>query len=371
MSMRSQSKSLRSVLPRLVCFGILLATHTVSAETTYTDTEFDVANDWSVFGPYDVPESATGGAFSAQQGNGGNPHMEVTHTRAAVSSGEVFTWGMLINNTFVWDPAENADGPLGKIDMTMFVDGGGAWSLAVKQGEFVWYAIQRRAVLNLPDPVTIEIENMVELDFVPVPGSEFVVDNQPMHPDFSANAPPITFGVGIGRSCPATSNCTTNPQVVSLIDDLQITATSPVPLNAGHNGNWWNGPSRNGEGVQVEIADAGDGSLIFVATIYSYNDMGEQIFLIAVGPVDGNTAEVQVFITDGGVWGNDFDPNNVNESEWGTGAFISCDCGNLVMHLRPNTEFTGQGFSIVRNYKLVRLTTSLLPCPFEPEDPPN
>ena len=365
--MSAHPLSLRNTFRLLACFSLLIATEIAAVENTYTDTEFDVDSDWSVFGPYDTPENATGSAFSAQQGNGGNPHMEVMHTRAAVSSGEVFTWGMLINNTFVWDPAEGADGALGKIDMTLFVDGGGAWSLAVKQGEFVWYAIQRRAVLNLPDPITIEIENMVELDFVPVPGSEFVVDNQPMHPDFSVNAPPITFGVGIGRSCPATSNCTTNPQSVTLIDDLVITATSPVPLTPGHNGNWWNGPARNGEGAQVEVADAGDGNMVFVATIYSYNDMGEQIFLIAVGPVDGNTAEVEVFITDGGLWGPDFDPNDVTTSPWGTGVFISCDCGNMAMHLRPNTEYLGQGFSIIRNYKFVRLTTSLLPCPFDIE----
>ena len=32
-------------------------------------------------------------------------------------------------------------------------------------------------------------------------------------------------------------------------------------------------------------------------TIYSYDDMGNQIFLIAIGTVNGNTAEVEVFIT--------------------------------------------------------------------------
>jgi hypothetical protein len=290
--------------------------------------------------------------------------MEVGHTRATVSSGETATWGAVINNTLVWDPAENADGPLGKIDMTMFVEGGGAWSLTVKQGDFVWMAIGRRAVLNVTDPVTIEIENMDEDDFVALPGSEFVVDNQPMHPDFSVNAPPITFGVGVGFSCPATSDCTVIRPTTIAVDDLEITAWQYVPLNPGQNGNWWAGIHRSGEGVQAEIVDGGDGNLIFVATIYSYDTLGNQIFMIAVGPVVGDTAEVDVFITDGGIWGDEFDPTSVVESQWGTGTFRSCGCDNMIMDLRPNGEYQSRGFTNLLNYDLVPLTTRAIPCPY-------
>jgi hypothetical protein len=268
-------------------FSALFAVQSAQAQTVYSDSTFDVANDWTVFGPYVTPEGAPNGAFSATQVPGANPYMEVGHTRATVSSGETATWGAVINNTLVWDPAENADGPLGKIDMTMFVEGGGAWSLTVKQGDFVWMAIGRRAVLNVTDPVTIEIENMDEDDFVALPGSTTIA-----------------------------------------VDDLEITAWQYVPLNPGQNGNWWAGIHRSGEGVQAEIVDGGDGNLIFVATIYSYDTLGNQIFMIAVGPVVGDTAEVDVFITDGGIWGDEFDPTSVVESQWGTGTFRSCGCDN-------------------------------------------
>jgi hypothetical protein len=140
------------------------------------------------------------------------------------------------------------------------------------------------------------------------------------------------------------------------------TATAEFAIDAGLNGNWWNGLDRNGEGVQVEVSDGGDGSLIFVATIYSYDTVGNQIFLIAVGTVNGDTVEVEVFITDGGLWGEDFDPALVNETPWGTGTFTASSCDSMHMSLMPNAQFQGLGYTDLA-YELVRLTTPALPCP--------
>ncbi len=366
--MRTRCANLNCYVRLLICILACVCVTPVLAQTVYSDANFDVASDWSVFGPLNVPSTAQDGAFSAQQGSGPDPFMEVRHTRATVSSGGVATWGMIINNTFVWDPAEDADGPLGKVELTMFIAGGGAWSLAVKQGDDIWFATAKRAILNLPDPLTIEISNLAESDFFIAPGFESPAGDQPERPDFSANAPPISFGIGVGWSCPESSNCANTAQRVMEIDDLQVTAYSSVPLTPGHNGNWWAGPERNGEGVQAEIIDAGGGNLLFVATIYSYHPMSGQIFMIAVGPVDGDVAEVDVFITDGGRWGAAFDPDDVVESQWGSGRFLSCGCSNMVMDLRPNSELLAQGFTNLLNYELVRLTTPVPPCPFEGAD---
>jgi N-acetylneuraminic acid mutarotase len=133
-------------------------------------------------------------------------------------------------------------------------------------------------------------------------------------------------------------------------------------INAGLNGNWWNGPARSGEGAQIEVADAGEGALVFVATVYSYDTMGNQIFLVAVGSVNGDTAEVDVFITEGGVWGEDFDPALVIELEWGTGTFTANNCDVIHMELTPNQASRNLGFTDLA-YELVRLTTPLIPCP--------
>jgi hypothetical protein len=95
--------------------------------------------------------------------------------------------------------------------------------------------------------------------------------------------------------------------------------------------------------------------------------VGKQIFLIAVGTVNGDTVEVDVFITDGGLWGDDFDPALVNETQWGTGRFTASSCEAIHMELIPNAIFQGMGFTTLV-YDLIRLTTPSAPCPV---DDPN
>lgn len=158
---------------------------------------------------------------------------------------------------------------------------------------------------------------------------------------------------------------------------VQVIAGTAVDLNPGHNGNWWSGPGRSGEGAQVEISSAsssiqygageqlqGTGDpYVFVATFYSYAPDGGQIFLIAVGTPVGETVDVDVFITDGPVWGSGFDPNDVNEVQWGVGFFESLGCDLMAMILTPNSDFMSLGYTLLA-YDLVRLTTSSIPCPY-------
>lgn len=137
-----------------------------------------------------------------------------------------------------------------------------------------------------------------------------------------------------------------------------------IDINAGQNGNWWSGPSRNGEGAQVEISNAGGGELVVVILLYAYNINGEQVFLIMVGTPDGDTAELEVFITDGGMWGDDFDPNDVSETPWGTGTFKSNTCDSVELTLVPNAEQMAAGFTEV-TLDLIRLTSPVIDCPLE------
>lgn len=138
-----------------------------------------------------------------------------------------------------------------------------------------------------------------------------------------------------------------------------------IDMNPGLNGNWWNGPARNGEGVQFEISDAGSGEMVLVATIYAYSPDGEQIFMIAVGNPSGGTADVEVFITEGGTWGAGLGANDVSEVQWGTGRFVSESCTLIHMELSPGADYVSQGYSVLA-YELERLTTPLHGCPQEP-----
>ena len=155
-----------------------------------------------------------------------------------------------------------------------------------------------------------------------------------------------------------------NPTALDVADValyLQQLGDTGFAMNAGLNGNWWNGLERNGEGFQVEIARNSEGDLVFVATFYSYDLMGNQIFLVAVGPVNGNTAEVDVFITDGGMYGEGLGDLGAEE-QWGTGTFTADDCMNMQMVLMPNGDYQAMGYTDLM-YDLVRLTSPAAICP--------
>jgi hypothetical protein len=151
-------------------------------------------------------------------------------------------------------------------------------------------------------------------------------------------------------------------------DVWRFATTAGFNIGPGLNGNWWSGADRNGEGAQVEVADDGDGNMVFVATIYTYDPMGNQIFLLAVGrPVEGGSVDMDVFITEGGAWGADFDPENVMMPQWGTGTATGHNCGSLNLDLMPNAGYQDIGYTAV-NLELVRLTTPLIPCPMMAAD---
>jgi len=137
-----------------------------------------------------------------------------------------------------------------------------------------------------------------------------------------------------------------------------------VDINPGHGGNWWAGVSRSGEGAQIEVSDAGGGELVFVVTVYSYGPEGGQIFLIGVGTPDGNSVTVDVFITDGASWGADFDPDDIVETEWGTGVFTADGCDLISMVLTANAQYAALGYTELA-YDLIRLTTPSIACPYE------
>jgi cytochrome c553 len=149
---------------------------------------------------------------------------------------------------------------------------------------------------------------------------------------------------------------------------LQQLGGTGFAMTAGLNGNWWNGADRSGEGFQLEVSANGLGGLTFVATFYSYAPMGmmgtsagNQMFLIAVGPVTGNTADVDVFITGGGMYGGGLGGAG-SESTWGTGTFVADSCGSISMELVPNQQMMGNGFTTLM-YDLIRLTSPAVACP--------
>lgn len=148
--------------------------------------------------------------------------------------------------------------------------------------------------------------------------------------------------------------------VANLMFYLQQAGGTAMQFNAGLNGNWYNGTERSGEGFQLEVAAIN--GLTLVATFYTYDTQGNQVWLLGVGPANGNTAEVTVYIYDGASWGDDFNPADVNEVEWGTGVFVAHSCASVSMSLTPNAGAVADGFTNLE-YDLKRVTTPATACP--------
>jgi hypothetical protein len=117
---------------------------------------------------------------------------------------------------------------------------------------------------------------------------------------------------------------------------LQQGASSEFSITSGISGTWYD-TERNGEGFMVDIAAEG----IVVVSFYTYDTMGNQLWLIGNGLVNGNTFDINLEITDGALWGDAFNPADVNRDDWGTGTFTFDGCHSGTASLVPNQDYAG------------------------------
>ncbi len=135
-----------------------------------------------------------------------------------------------------------------------------------------------------------------------------------------------------------------------------------IGLNPGLAGTWRNA-DRDGEGFLMDVGTS-NGVLTLVVSFYTYDTNGNQVFLIASGPAtSGTTTDVDVVITEGPMWGADYDPNAVVRTAWGTGSFTFPSCTGGSMSLQPNQAMQDQGFTDL-SYDLTRdVMETNIQCP--------
>ena len=99
-------------------------------------------------------------------------------------------------------------------------------------------------------------------------------------------------------------------------------------VDGSFSGTWYD-PERDGEGILMEVSSDESGSPIAVVSWYSYqlDDSGDQLWLMGTGPVVGDTAFVEMYVTSGGQFGAGFDPADVLLEHWGQVQlkFVECD----------------------------------------------
>jgi len=127
-------------------------------------------------------------------------------------------------------------------------------------------------------------------------------------------------------------------------------------ITSGITGSWYD-PERDGEGYAIEIIGSALESQM-LAHFYTYDDAGNQKWLIGNGPVNGGTAILPVQVTSGPVFGDGYDKDDVLRENWGTLTFTfsSCDTGSVVYD-----STMGFGTGTINFVRLTRITG--LTCP--------
>lgn len=156
----------------------------------------------------------------------------------------------------------------------------------------------------------------------------------------------------------------TSADIADLMLYLQQEGGTGFAVNPGLTGTWWNGPDRDGEGFPLQVGYAG-GMLTLFGTFFTYDSAGNQAWLTAVGTPVGDTVEVDLFITEGRVWGDGFNPADGTTTAWGEGVFIFDSCTSGTMALTPNDDMQLMGYTDLA-YDLVRFddfVVSGIACP--------
>jgi len=153
----------------------------------------------------------------------------------------------------------------------------------------------------------------------------------------------------------------TAADVANMMLWMQELGGTGFAANPGLSGTWWNA-ARSGEGFVLEFGFS-NGVLTLFASFYTYLE-GEQMWLTAESTaIDGSEVAVDVFITNGGMWGDDFDSADVNLIPWGTGTFSFPGCSAGTVALAPNGDMQAIGFTDL-TYGLTRdLMVSGIACP--------
>ena len=144
---------------------------------------------------------------------------------------------------------------------------------------------------------------------------------------------------------------------------LQQLGGTGFAINPGLTGSWYGGPPRAGEGFLLEVAKNIFGP-VFVVSFYTYDNVGDQVWLIGSGSIDGNTANVDLFKPDSAMWGADFNPGDRVEVPWGTGTFTFTSCVSGHIALVPNANMQANGFTNLE-YDITRegIVDYLIECP--------
>ena len=153
--------------------------------------------------------------------------------------------------------------------------------------------------------------------------------------------------------------------ILIFIASILVSTTGLAQLefgNGGVSGQWYN-PSRNNEGIYLEVIRTDSGQQVSVAW-FTYDTEGFQMWLIGNVAINGDetTVNIPVIVTTGGKFGPNFNPDDVQRGTWGTVTLTFENCNSGLLSYASSVEGFGTGA-----IELTRLTSlTQVQC----DDPP-
>ena len=154
--------------------------------------------------------------------------------------------------------------------------------------------------------------------------------------------------------------------VLLLACSFNLSAQEAETHYIGLQGSWWNA-AYAGEGFAIE--EYGDGFVIVYW--YTYDESGEQMWLMGTGERDGNTVVLNMFRTHGGALADPANPDLVSEVPWGTVTLDIEECTHIGMTFESLSGQSG-GYALTRLLRTPHAAGSCNAILIEPpEQPPE
>ena len=139
------------------------------------------------------------------------------------------------------------------------------------------------------------------------------------------------------------------------IDDIAVLPVQPI--QPGHSGTF-DAPERDGEGFIVEVLDAERAAVLWFTYPPDGSDAGLQAWLGGVGQIEGNRIIVEnARIASGAVFGEAFDPADVQRTSWGRLELQFTDCNNAQVNYQGPPAY-GEGSRVISRISSIER----LPC---------
>ncbi len=117
----------------------------------------------------------------------------------------------------------------------------------------------------------------------------------------------------------------------ALYDNIMV---GPMEVGPAHSGSWYNA-DQSGHGFSIEFGELAPGMPLAVVYWYTYDDLGNPIFMLGNGVPDGNTVEI-TFESPVGMKYGEFDPETVVREPGGTAVFEFSDRDNATFSYTPS-----------------------------------